>query len=951
MNSKVVFRYLILILFFGWQPIFGGSSLPPQDLWNPARLSQIRDRTTLDPSITSRITYHDVFFTSNPSADWFDPTAPYQEHNGEAIRIHAYLAVPAFGQGPFPAIILGHGHGGQADRDLATRLAFFGGMVVLAIDAPGAGQSQGGPNDANQSWISVDKGPQYGFLYHYAYAGMRAITLLEHLAALSGNPYQIDSGKIAVAGWSMGGIMTNIINGVDNRVKSAVSIVCVGNWHHSLRYANSWLYHGLYTGTRDVPYNLSDPLNSVEDIDSDPTLIAFFNYFDPLRYAPRQQAPLLLLIGTHDEYFPLPSANLYYQAVTSSGNNPRFQKRLWLLPNTRHEMDFSLDSTELIVGLQQWLKYCFDETAAEPLPTPRIALEQIDSALRFEISFPDTYAASGNPQIHLFVATQIDTSSSDIQDFKVYPAVKENGRWIVSLPAGTIGATGSPYRFDNVLYYATAAPATGVPVSSMVYLSNRPLDLSSVFTPTIRHYPEDSISVPLPPAPPEVGKMVVSSKPVTVGTGYQGLAITNPTTTSTSVRIEARDKSGRMALQEGLINPAFASLAANTQMVFLLEEWLGKSADRLDGSLVLHLARGTSTSLAFRGSLQPANLESNGPLPTPARLLYLPLLRDLSPDLVRELRLIAPVGTDTADLQLSYKSSQGTTLRTESLKLAPGAIRESWLTPKELPETAYIEISSTLPLHAQMEVTGREDTWCIEGLAPSASFSADTAFVQPHVELNGIFTTYLTLINSAQEPMKVTARLRRKSSATASGETASLTIPAGGLVQESIETLFALDASQPGDSGWFQLEPEKQGLVVAALAMDKRTGAAAANALPLLPYNSAVLPTVMRTWSLPFFVEDSTYYTGLAICNPGFFDAQLHMSAYSSQGTLLDSVQISLPSRQSRVMLASQWFSKLPAAATGHVFLMANTPLSPLSYFGTIDGASLAAIPIKTLVP
>ncbi len=137
-------------------------------------------------SISQHLGYADIFFTSNPSADWFDAAPPYAEHQGGKIRIHAILASPLVG-GPYPAIVIGHGHHGHADGNLALLVASLG-YVALAIDGPEAGQSTGGPEDENQAWISVDKGPQYSYLYHYAYAGMRALTLLERLASYTGEP-------------------------------------------------------------------------------------------------------------------------------------------------------------------------------------------------------------------------------------------------------------------------------------------------------------------------------------------------------------------------------------------------------------------------------------------------------------------------------------------------------------------------------------------------------------------------------------------------------------------------------------------------------------------------------------------------------------------------------------------------------------------------------------------
>jgi len=95
-------------------------------------------------------------------------------------------------------------------------------------------------------------------------------------------------------------------------------------------FATSYEVH---TGTRNQSYNGSDPLNSISNVDTDSTAITFIDYFGTIRYATRQYAPVLTVIGTHDGYFPLPDANLMEQAITSSGAQPNFEKRLWLLPN------------------------------------------------------------------------------------------------------------------------------------------------------------------------------------------------------------------------------------------------------------------------------------------------------------------------------------------------------------------------------------------------------------------------------------------------------------------------------------------------------------------------------------------------------------------------------------------------------------------------------------------
>jgi hypothetical protein len=187
----------------------------PLDLWSSETQVRIRDRSTLNYSITARAGYFEVYFDSNNNATWADAVPPYAIHTGGQIRIHGYLASPMVG-GPYPAIVIGHGHHGHG--------------------SPGQGLSTG-PPDTEQGWISVEEimnvpAPHVSYLYHYAYAGMRALTLFEKLSGLFLNPFRIELARLGVIGASMGGQFTYYVNGVDDRVKGAVGIAVAGDWRH-----------------------------------------------------------------------------------------------------------------------------------------------------------------------------------------------------------------------------------------------------------------------------------------------------------------------------------------------------------------------------------------------------------------------------------------------------------------------------------------------------------------------------------------------------------------------------------------------------------------------------------------------------------------------------------------------------------------------------------------------
>ncbi len=921
---------LVLFLLCPLHSLWTADKVPPYDLWNGQVLSAIRDRATLEIEVAQHAGYADVFFTSNPSAGWFDSDPPYAKHVGGKISIHGFLAAPMSG-GPYPALVIGHGHGGQADLNLALQVASLG-YVALAIDGPRAGQSTGGPRDEDQAWISVDDGPEYSYLYHYGYAGMRALTLLEALAERPGNPYGIDAGRLGVLGASMGGIFTSYINGIDDRVKAAIIIAAAGQWQHAMRFPNSWLYDGLYTGTRDHPYNGSDPLNSIEDIDTDPTAVTFLDYFDPIRYAPRQHAPVMVVIGTHDGYFPLTCANQMALGIESAGTQTNFEKRLWLIPNAPHGLDSPLGLLPLIQGMSQWLDYAFGRRG-KPLAAPAVSMSEEGGGLRFDVTLGESAARLAGASAVLYAATRVDANITPIQDFKSYSCALEGDHFVAQIRSGESSPAGDQYKADNTIYFASVIDSAGLPVSSLAYDAGRVIDLSSGFVPGID--PQDSSGATIPVPPPHVDALstTAGSRAVPDGPAYQGMALANSTAATTVVRIEARTGEGRLAAAEGLINPVFMTLAPQSQRIFLTEEWMGAGARNLDGSLRFGWSDISASSVVFRGTLGPSELSEAGPLAVSATSLWLPLAPEHEPAASRTLRIFS--GGSPASVTIVFRYSDGSTLQTRSVEVPENGSSDVLLPPaSQLQWAASAEIRSSAAVSARLEISGAGDPWSIEARPVPASAKS----FQPHLEWAGLFKTTILLLNPSADPVAVTLRLRTSAGAQAARDY-GLTMPAFSTVSRTIEDIFAIPASSPG-AGWLEVEGDGSAVVATALAIDPVSGAAAA---------TAMMPAGAGSWSMPFFIEDPQYYTGLAILNPGDTPVSIELSAYDPSGGLISTIPMVLENRHGKTLLVSQWIPTLPAESTGHIMIHASGPVSLLAYFGTDDGAALAAVPFSLL--
>lgn len=482
-------------------PAMAAAQSAPHDLWTSAVLATIRDVSTLRLELIPRDGYFELFYDSEAGdAKWADAEPPYAIHRGQTIRIHAYLAVPR-ADGPRPAIVIGHGHGGHGDSATAMAVAALG-YVALSFDGPGQGQSTG-PRDTEQAWISVEEqqnspAPEVSYQYHWAYAGMRALTVLEALASIPMNPLRIDSGKLAIAGASMGGQLTYYVNGVDDRVKAAVAIAVSGDWRKMLRYEGAWLYHGLYYYTRDGLRSGIDALNAIASCD-DPTLQTFLDYFDPIAYAPTQHGPVLTIVGTHDQYFVVPGINTTFDAVRSAGSVDRFRKRIYLAPNAKHGVVDGPDAVntilELLPTIDRWLKFAFDDGLPPPR-TPAVAMGVLGPWMIFRVrSRPGITPVS---RAELDVASQMDSTRPLACDFARVPLVRQGDDFFGVVPIGQPMWCGPPLTPANVLYFGSVSDGNGATVSSKLHYGFGELTFDSGFEPRIEHWRGDTFPAPPP---------------------------------------------------------------------------------------------------------------------------------------------------------------------------------------------------------------------------------------------------------------------------------------------------------------------------------------------------------------------------------------------------------------------------------------------------------------------
>ncbi|MFC1574004.1 alpha/beta hydrolase family protein [Candidatus Latescibacterota bacterium] len=149
-------------------------------------------------------------------------------------RVPGYLAIPKRGKSPFPCIILLHGHTGHKGEwwqddsfyggGLVTKAFVPEGYAVLALDAQYHGERK-----ADNEFESPNMLHKRGWYARSIEMIIQSVTDYCRAVDYLETRTEIDSSRIGVHGYSMGGMMAFLLTAVEPRVRVTVSCV-TWNW-------------------------------------------------------------------------------------------------------------------------------------------------------------------------------------------------------------------------------------------------------------------------------------------------------------------------------------------------------------------------------------------------------------------------------------------------------------------------------------------------------------------------------------------------------------------------------------------------------------------------------------------------------------------------------------------------------------------------------------------------
>ena len=238
---------------------------PPADLktWSKQRTDIRKTLVELLGAVPARPSVPEVRITSSEEKAGYR-LERFEFDNGAGAVVPGYFLIPLQGKGPFPTIFYCHWHGGNYDLgkqeiftthhtpEIPAEALIKAGYAVMAVDAycfgersgkgPGGPMEKGGAEEMSSSKRELWLG-----------RSLWAMMVRDDLMALDylfTRP-EVDRGRVAVTGISMGATRSWWLMALDERIKTGVAVGCLTRYQ-DLIAEQKLKAHGIYYFVPDI---------------------------------------------------------------------------------------------------------------------------------------------------------------------------------------------------------------------------------------------------------------------------------------------------------------------------------------------------------------------------------------------------------------------------------------------------------------------------------------------------------------------------------------------------------------------------------------------------------------------------------------------------------------------------------------------------------------------------
>jgi hypothetical protein len=253
------------------------------------------------------------------------------------------------------------------------------------------------------------------------------------------------------------------------------------------------------------------------------------------------------------------------------------------------------------------------------------------------------------------------------------------------------------------------------------------------------------------------------------------------------------------------------------------------------------------------------------------------------------------------------------------------------------PRDSYLRITSDQPLYGY-EFLESNAQWISVLTRPPAGPGTKTLYAAQYV-YGGPWTSEISVINA--DIIQDTLTLRwMADDGNQIGGTCTAALPGFGKVQLTNPSCFAVTPQQI-QQGYVEIKAGQSGIMGSIVLRDLE-GSRPATSLPLL--------SELRTsYIIPHVASDETYFTGIAILNPGDSYATVTTQVLDSSGGVVATLSEHLPSQNRKSRVLTEMFPGLIGRKllSGYIRITSDQPLAVFALFGTNDLATLLALPAQ----
>ena len=285
------------------------------------------------------------------------------------------------------------------------------------------------------------------------------------------------------------------------------------------------------------------------------------------------------------------------------------------------------------------------------------------------------------------------------------------------------------------------------------------------------------------------------------------------------------------------------------------------------------------------------------------------------------------VGTQGASLNsVSRRTGARSSLTTSIVELFGGSTSGG---------DGYLRVTSDQPLYGAELLEGSSQ-WIPVLARPASGSGTKTLYAAQYVH-GGPWASEIAVINA--DATENTLDLRWiGNDGTQIGRTCTVALPGFGKVQVSDLSCFAV-SSQETQQGYVEIKAGQSG-ITGNIVLRNLEGRRPATSLPLLS-------ELRKSYVIPHVASDDTYFTGVAILNPGNSDATVTTQVLDSGGVVAATLSENLPSLQRKSRVLTEMFPGLigKKLLSGYIRITSDEPLAVIALFGTTDLTTLISLP------